>query len=284
MKKRIKYLFFIVLFLQSCNLQQGVDKDVKDVTCKINDKDVDCSSPDISSIPSEYKTPEPVKELQVNNQLAGERPVIIQVGFAPPNLIVRSSVSWGYLDKDGNFVSSGIGVLDHKGGVVTGVISSVASPKEILVKVIADYLNPSVQDEEKVYTVPVEVNGAHLLIDLTSNKTNNSIILKMDCELTTEDYLVLSWNKPSSGYTKQQQGVDWLFWPTLIKSKKGLIVRNISIPRIEGNEDSKIDWILSGILSKKKIVVNGSVPTVNHTMMLRIDVDKNVWVDGAKQN
>ncbi|MEZ4733755.1 MAG: hypothetical protein R3E79_42200 [Caldilineaceae bacterium] len=235
-------------------------------------------------MPPKHTLDHPIPQEQVNRSLPGERPVVIQIGVAPPDFVARSTTTWGYTDSNDQFVAAGVGVLDYKGGVILGELSSTVDPKEVIVKVSVDYVNPALKDEDRVYNVPVEVNGAHLAVDLTSGMLTNTVLFKLDSGVTTEDFLVFAWNCRGEKIVEQQSGADWFFWPTLIKAKRTVLVRSLAVPRMERIRGIDVHWTLSGVLMGRRLMVNGILPSDRDAMLIHIDSNQDVWVDGVKQN
>lgn len=243
---------------------------------------VECDIAAAVEMPAHYRPENAIVQDPINMSLADARAVLIQISSAPYDWVARSTVTWGYNDSAGEFVSAGMGVLDHNGGVIFGEVPGNATANNVVVKVAVDYVNPVLQDEVREYRVPVETFGAHLLVDPTSGILRNRVSLKVEGDLTSEDYLVFAWVYGGNEGIQRQSGAEWLFWPSLIKARDGYLTLDFGVPVIDRKWDSKIDWTLTGTLNGKTLMANGSIPSDRFATIMRIDVKHQTWIDGVK--
>jgi hypothetical protein len=239
-------------------------------------------------MPPEFVLESPIVVEEMNTLLLGERPVIILVGFAPQQLVAKSTTTWGYTDADGQFVAAGVGILDHEGGVITGAIPGFSGPEEVVAKVSVDYVNPALQDDEVVIEIPVEAFGAHAVVDLTSGVVSNRILLRVEGAVTTDDYLVFSWSVRTESGAQRQGGAEWFLWPALVKAKRSVVVREMAVPHMKTMPDTNQEmdnavlWTLSGVIAGTKMMESGTLAIEQDAMLIRIDANQEVWIDGVQ--
>ena len=247
-----------------------------------------CNRPDVATMPPEFVLDTPILVEEMNTVLPGERPVIILVGFAPQELVVKSTTPWGYTDADGQFIAAGIGILGHAGGVITGVIPGHAGAEKVVAKVAVDYVNPALQDDELVIEIPVEVFGAHAIVDLTSGVVSNRILLRVEGTVTTDDYLVFAWSVSTESGTQRQGGAEWFLWPTLVRAKNAVVVRELAVPHMKTmpamnqERDNAVLWTLSGVIAGTEVMESGTLVIEQDAMLIRLDAHQTVWVDGVQ--
>jgi hypothetical protein len=189
----------------------------------------------------------------------GAKPVLLSVSTAPPELIKKTAITWGYDDEKERYKFGGKAVYDNDGGVLSSEIQRDYFPKTIRAKISIDYTDPNLLDVEIPYELPVEISGVNKIFSVPSLISANTIYLNIQPKVQKKDYLVFAWSYESENKEQPiltQRGSLWLGHSKLVKIQRDSLLEKIRIPHREGN-DGEIKWVLSGILNSKRITQRG---------------------------
>lgn len=224
--------------------------------------------------------PHSVEKILIEGQpplTPGSKAVKIVVSVGVPEVVARSSVSWGYHDGEGKFKLGGTQDFDYRGGTLFGEIPADYSPKTIEIKAAIDYTNPEVGDVAYRRDEPVTDAGVMVLFNTTAIKCETVITLLADkkLKLRKDNDLLLTWRYESADPSQPQvkHGGSISFSYSDLKAVRGgLIQKQFDLP-VRSQDDGRLFWSLEGRVGKGAVNVRGSFTPA--TPRLEINIDRH---------
>ncbi len=222
--------------------------------------------------------PQAVEKILVGGQpplTPGSKAVKVVVSVGVPEVVARSSVSWGYHDAEGRFNLGGTQDFDYRGGTLFGEIPADFSPQTIEIKAVIDYTNPEVGDVAYKLNELVTDAGVLVLLNTTANKCHTFITLLADkkLKLRKENELVLAWRYASADPGQppvRHEGAIHLSYSDLKALRGGALQKQFDLP-VRSQDDGRLVWTLEGRVGKDAVNVRGSFTPATPRLEIKLE-------------
>ena len=190
----------------------------------------------------------------------GAKPVTVLVTYASAETVIKSTVSWGYLDAAGKYKLGGTKDFDHAGGVLHGEIPHDYFPDEIEVRSVVDYAQPHSSDVEYLIHPKVSTSGAVAVISTASGIIKINFLFTCKAPIHSGDFLSLSYQYTSTDSAQpplQHSGEIWFCTKDLTISRSSYIARRLELP-LRNTHDGDVAWKLAGRIAGKSVKLEGT--------------------------